>query len=102
MRNFRSILGYCAFALAYCVGFGSSAIAATLTTVADRISYIDTYGADVAKFKAEQIYMVGLEDTRTVSTGGLTVESNGYRMTAMVTSEVAKGMTGVGAGNRLV
>lgn len=103
MRStFRNLIGVCIAAFGLCfTGFGFA------DERPDIISYVlascGDHGAEAAKFKAEQTYMVSLDSVRTSLGSSLTAESNGYRLSELVVaavndSEVAKGKLGVSAG----
>ena len=74
----RSILYFCsALALAFSgMGFASESpsLSYAMHVVADQGSY----GAEAAKFKAEQAYAVSLDSVQAVLAGGLVSDSNGY------------------------
>lgn len=103
MRStFRNLIGVCIAALGFCFsGFG---FAAESHQVVNALRYVvaevGSYGAESAKCKAELAHMASIDSERTMQFSGLTRESNGYRLTSMVTathSGVAKGKVGVGA-----
>ena len=108
MRIYRSLIGY-AFAALACFGYTGFATAAdahftAAQTLRFAVADVGYHGAESAKFKAEQAYMVAMDSVARTSTGGLTAESNGYRLSELVNasvgdSEVAKGKVGVGAGS---
>lgn len=108
MRYFRSFLSWACLALAACFGVSSVALADSPSYTAHRfaqaVALTGHYGAESAKFHAEQVYMSGFGESCTRANTGLIAESNGFRMANILTasvasSEVAKGKTGVGAGS---
>lgn len=106
MRStFYRFMSIAALAIASCVGFAGFASAADRYDVVSALRFsvaeVGAYGAESAKCKAELAHMATIKFERTGSLNGLTRESNGYRLTAMVTeteSGVAGGKTGVGTG----
>lgn len=81
MRMYRTLIGYAFAALAFLgySGFGYAAdpyhVASTLRhAVADA----GHYGAESAKFKAEQAYAVSMDSVKAVALGGLIGDGNGY------------------------
>lgn len=103
MRIYRSLIGACIAAIGLC--FSGWALAHDVRPdIITALSYISDHGAESAKFRAEQAYMLSMDSVRTSMGGSLTAESNGYRLSELVTasvndSEVAKGKIGVGAGS---
>ncbi len=106
MRSIRAFLSYCCISLMACLGFAGSALASEnqLTYLLHgAVANVGFHGAESAKFRAEQTYMVGLNAERLCIGSHFITESNGYRLAELVNtlsdSEVAKGKTGVSAGN---
>lgn len=103
----RSALGYACLALAAALSLvGYASAAESLTSYHLRALALDTgrFGAETAKLKAELAYAHGDEYDDLCTSGSLTRESNGFRLTSMIAdlastiSGVAKGKIGVGAG----
>lgn len=106
MRStFYRWVGYVALALASCLGFSLSAQADVRPDLISKLRYTvaasGSYGGQCAKLKAELAHMQSIDSERTGSSAKLTAESNGFRLadlTSTLTSGVASGKTGVGAG----
>lgn len=103
MRStFYRFMSIAALAIASCLGFAGFASAADRYDVVSalRFSVADSgaYGSDCAKLKAELSHMASIQAERTGNLSGLTRESNGFRLTEIVSmkSGVAGGKTGVG------
>lgn len=100
-RLYHGLIGMCLGVLALCAGpaFAEDLRPDLITALA----YVTDHGAEGAKFRAEQVYMVSVDSVARTCSGSLTAESNGYRLSELVNvavndSEVAKGKIGVGAG----
>lgn len=93
---YRSFIGVCIAAISLCFsGFGYTY---ERPDAVSALSYfVGDIGAESAKFKAEQAYMASDGHSRTVSSNGLTRESNGFRLTSMTVSGVAGGKSGSNA-----
>lgn len=102
-RLYHGLLGLCLGVLSLCVG---PAFAKDLRPdIITALSYATEHGAYEAKFKAEQAHATQCDEFDDLCTSGkLARESNGFRLSEMLTkvaatfSEVAKGKIGVGAG----
>ena len=99
MRMFSRFLSYMALGLATCLGFAGMALAedvrpSLINSLRLAVSSVGEYGHDVAKYKAEQMYMHGTPSTRLCAGANLTAESNGFRLSAMTSSGVAEGKIG--------
>lgn len=105
MRSFSHRIGVLMMGFISALCFGSMAYASDvrpnlLTALRFTVDDLGFHGAESAKFQAEQTYMTSTDAVLCTVTGKLTRESNGYRLSELVntaSSEVAKGMTGVGA-----
>lgn len=108
MRMFRSVLSFCCYALAMCVGMvGMASASERLISyhLQQAVATVGEHGSQEAKFKAELAYTKEWSDERPDTvTGVLARESNGFRLISMIAnlaptvSGVAKGKTGIGAG----
>jgi len=80
MRSIRrSILYFCsALALAFSgMGFASEHQVPS-HYIRTMVAEVGSYGAEAAKFKAEQAYAVSLDSVEAVLAGGLVSDGNGY------------------------
>lgn len=102
MKYFRSALGYVALAIAACLGaVGYASANANLVEYHLRtaIKEVGGWGESLAKFKAEAMYMAGVDERPDTISSGLTKQSNGFiqKVLASISGEEAR----IGVGNGL-
>ena len=102
MKFFRSVLGYAALTIAAClnaVGYASANTNLVEYHLRTAIKEVGSYGESIAKYKAEAMYMVGLDERPDTISSGLTKQSNGFiqKVLASISGEEAR----IGVGNGL-